>query len=148
MNENFNAWIETLRTTDLSQAHGTLSTGIVTDQGITLGYCCLGVACTMTTLGEPYLRSREMLPAPVAEWLGLGGYWKGDGTCSAPREDQWQAFLQNDSDGVDIYLDIPLEIFTPSGRHIPTSCAEFNDHGFTFSQIADIITYFGVKSIG
>lgn len=141
MNENFNAWVDTLRTTDLPQARNRLRNLVlnIIDKNDRYAYCCLGVACTMTDAGEEYLSGWTMLPAPVAEWLGLDEYWQGSTS--------WREFAASDNDGVDIWLDIPHETQQEASFGIPNSCAALNDRGFTFSQIADMITYFGVKEI-
>ena len=105
-------WVEALRSGKYEQTDGVLR-----DKEAT-GYCCLGVACEISEVGEwgielnttsdhdeaHYDGKFRLLPLSVAEWLGIAtdhGYYR---------------------DGLD-----------------PKSLTEINDRGFSFQKIADII---------
>jgi hypothetical protein len=92
MNENARKWIEALRSGKYAQTHGRL-------QRASGGYCCLGVACDISKLGEwvkvdnvskSYVNGDEsessVLPQAVAEWLGISssdGYFQVDDRLSS-----------------------------------------------------------------
>ena len=133
MNENFNTWIETLRTTDLPQGQKMLRTS----EG---EFCCLGIACTIAPDGNRWLDG-ELLPVPVAEWLGLRHLWHS--------EDYTWEMLRDDYSQFDLVVDYPLDVY-PVGdraRNMAHTVASYNDAGFTFPQIADMIEYFGISSL-
>lgn len=106
MNDNAKAWVAALRSGEYSQGKHALRT----DEG----FCCLGVACDISGLGEWNERlgfeweqdgegyeEQSLLPNHVMEWLGLTSH---DGTI-------------NDM----------------------TTLASKNDKGWTFAEIADVI---------
>lgn len=74
LNENAKAWVAALRSGEYQQTREVLFDGT--------GYCCLGVACELYGEAhgvgfEPYgdgwlfLGADDMLPEPVARWLGV-----------------------------------------------------------------------------
>ena len=73
--EHRKQWVQALRSDSYQQAQGKL-------RGAHDGFCCLGVACDISGLGEwddgGYLGERGSLPDQVMDWLGLedaaGGY--------------------------------------------------------------------------
>lgn len=100
--EHRRLWVEALRSGKYQQAKNRLR--------VANGFCCLGVACDISGLGEWsgsgfYLyEDDKLLPIEVRNWLGLsgcmGGYGQGDK----------RAYLSDQ-----------------------------NDEGMSFSEIADII---------
>lgn len=132
MNENFNAWLETLQTTDLPQAKDHLRDGSA--------YCCLGIACAISPDGiNAYDGLYDLLPPPVAEWLGLKDYF--------PHSDSftWEDAVTQES-GFDIQIAYPEHVY-PTRDSSFHSAAIYNDHGMSFAQIADMIKYFGVATL-
>lgn len=131
--ENFNAWLEELRTTDKKQGREILKDA----DG---GYCCLGIGCVLMGLEETVTEDGVkfdgvdlLAPPAFFEWLGVSWPGPNDGT---------QADLWPDWGEVGTLLD---REFDPI-EHI--SASNLNDGGFTFAQIADIFAYFGVQGQG
>lgn len=153
MSENFDKWIEVLRTTDLPQVTGSLRAQRYEDgRGPTdIGYCCLGVACTLLPEGGALLDNASTLgitlaPYPAVEWLGLSNM------VSDHRAETWE----NERAGFDFYLDLPDTYLDRPDDNMASdegypyediTAAGMNDEGFTFSQIADMFAYFGVKAV-
>lgn len=146
MNDNFNTWIETLRTTELPQVGDYLSNrvrGLEELKPVT-GFCCLGIACKIAPGGDKYIDSPgsySLLPPEVADWLGLRRYF--DGT-----DDEFARYMEEVGDGFDLELDIPSSVLVSLREPVSTTAASLNDRGFTFAQIADMLAYFGVKALG
>lgn len=117
MNENAKKWVEALRSGQYAQTTSTLRDG----SGDWVGYCCLGVACDLSGLGQwelirgawHYVIDKggtvtechdTALPESVRAWLGLvdcEGTFRRDG--------------------------------------VSFSLASRNDRGATFAALADII---------
>jgi hypothetical protein len=155
ISENFDAWLETLRTTDLPQAREYLANDVWDEnqEDVKIGYCCLGIACTMTDIGKKYVQQTgefPLMPPAVAEWLGLKQLWKDNAEGYYEDDDLERLWNAND-DGFDIKLDVPYDFSvkyrSPHNNSISSSVAALNDAGFSFRQIADMITYFGVKTL-
>jgi hypothetical protein len=99
MNENAKKWVEALRSGKYEQASNALRSGNA--------YCCLGVACEISGIGEwdsddrvsyaAYLEETGKLPARVMDWLGIrddvGGYNNGD-NCLTDDNDNGRSFTQ------------------------------------------------------
>lgn len=153
--DNIKTWTDALRTTELGQTTATLgSIGEDDKQKV----CCLGLGCLVA-------------PTIETEWVGGGGesgnflYVDGQNNLPPIEFHDWLgldiADLASD-DGNDVLLDWPMpEIgalisLCPentdrwrdrTGRAFRLySCAGLNDEvGLTFSQIADVIDYFGLR---
>ena len=110
--ENRHKWIAALRSGEYDQGRTVLRSGDA--------FCCLGVACDISSLGEwgrwkdgaPVYKTKKEthmreLPLAVQDWLGL-------------RTEKGQFVLGGDGEGT-------------------ISLANLNDTGFTFEQIADLI---------
>ena len=117
--ENRRKWVEALRSGKYKQTSGSLH-----DDN---GFCCLGVACEISGLGEwerdaifgnqtdyRYMGKTGSLPAPVAAWLGL--------TSKSPT---WDEGKWSESGNITDDMDDNLAVR--------------NDEGVTFAEIADII---------
>ena len=125
--EHRRLWVEALRSGEYAQYLGYLHTND--------GFCCLGVACDISGLGEWYKlwdqsyiirykispdnQSYTKLPIEVRNWLGL-----------------------NSVDGIFSFEGLHAD-FKPWIQHIhsdfPTSLSSLNDRGVTFDQIATLI---------
>lgn len=129
--ENVAKLITALRSGEYAQANGSLRKED--------NYCCLGVACDISGLGQwekkyvdwKYVIRDEngdevasdysTLPYPVAQWLGMAS----DGEFYLPNECIFD--IQWDTKEED-YDSTPLQ-----------GLADINDNGFTFAQIADVL---------
>lgn len=77
--EHRKIWVAALRSGKYQQAQGALRAGD--------GFCCLGVACDISGLGDwahrngrlAYLGNDKLLPLEVRDWLGLRGVMGGYG---------------------------------------------------------------------
>jgi hypothetical protein len=103
-------WVNALRSGKYEQCKGSLT--------IDGKYCCLGVACEISSLElDPYWRERGTLlseAAPVKEELGLRSH-------------------EGEFDGAGIGLESAI-------RRSPSKSLSFlNDAGWTFNQIANFI---------
>lgn len=131
--ENIQTWVDALRSGEYSQTTGTLRSSGYYDPKSGPAYCCLGVACDVSGLGEwstemdhdgEYLSNGGFLPSLVVNHFGL-----------------------DEIDGWD--PPVPLEVarrFAPEATKRATeswcgviSLSTLNDNGATFLQIADII---------
>ena len=130
LNENARAWVAALRSRHYSQNRGALK--VTGGSGRADGYCCLGVACEISGLGRwldegikqayrvrmsngEYASSVDVLPTPVADWLGI-----------ATLEGSPMAGALMNADGS---YDVPTW----------ASLAQANDAGVSFADIADLI---------
>lgn len=139
--ENFKRLLDELRSGERKQGANALRTVEVGVTGVeVVRDCCLGVACDISGLGrwEPveeslqraYVtregRSRDLLPRPVLDWLGL---------------DPEDAFAHPLIDDFNLKIP-PAPIPTVDDWEEPETvetAAEANDHGLTFEQIADLL---------
>lgn len=112
--ENMRKWVAALRSGNYKQGRGDLRKRPINESGFV--FCCLGVLCDISGLGEwdgtCYLVNGDPyegdLPVPVAEWLGL-----------VP--------VGSDKYGTDVELE-------------DSTAINLNDnYGYTFEQIADAI---------
>lgn len=132
--ENVAKLIAALRSGNYGQTKGKLSNSSGTE------YCCLGVACDISGLGrwdntysgryyviedengKKIDDSDNVLPEPVARWLGMAV----DGTVHLPVPDS--AFDIRYGTNEEEYMAGPN-----------TALTELNDEGMTFNQIADML---------
>ncbi len=145
MNENMKAWLRELRTTDKEQGKDALCNVVRSadpDTGrfdkFSYAFCCLGVGQAMLGTEPSVMVSHGMSLASreFVEWLGLEVPSGGES--------------RTEDVAYDLVVDWP-ESYSPS-RH-PTrklfstvTCSRLNDdYKLTFSQIADVIEYFGIK---
>lgn len=146
-------WADRLRDPELVQASGAL--GRVDYEG-NQSYCCLGVACEFLVpsvhkvvdngWSVEYDGESGLAPYTLLDWLFGEDFWDRpedveDGGCEFDIPIDWPEDLEvRDGAGSD------LTRRAKSDNDINTA-AGLNDSGeFTFSQIADIIDYFGVRN--
>lgn len=130
--ENFNAWIQELRTTTKKQGKHLLK--YVSVEGGETHYCCLGIGCELAGLEEEY-----------NSYSGTS-FFNGYPTLAPPAFLRWLGLLDKTEDEVDIYPDWPAGLSNEYGRYASDlSAAGMNDAGFTFAQIADVFAYFGIR---
>lgn len=139
MDREFKAkWVAALRSGEYGQSVGGLKQIISQnpDGSYKIGYCCLGVACDISGLGE---------------WVqGPNGTWTYSYSTGSSSWDSSEVVLP-DTVAVELGLDIVGEFeygFTVRNwdgddyvKH-EMWLTSLNDAGFTFGQIADIIDYF------
>jgi len=147
-NENFDRWVEVLATTDLPQVDSALARRI--DDGV-IGYCCLGVGCTLSPELEEYANPgtvHTLPPLAFYEWIGLS-------IERGPDEDV-EAYEDRLRDHTaDLVIDWPDgfrcqgDPYDERDGYVDDSmtAATLNDGGFSFAQIADCLRYFGVRGI-
>lgn len=142
-------WTTTLRSGRFQQTDGVLAK---VEEDATTYHCCLGVGCEIANVtkdvheyeyeddveegrmnAETHVYygkdpTEDLAPQEFVEWLGLT--------------------MPPGSPGVDLPIDIPIDHLGRRDREgvmsVSWSCAGLNDQGFTFTQIADIIDYFGL----
>lgn len=132
-------WVAALRSGEYKQANGVLRD----EWG---GFCCLGVLCDLAD--KEGLPLRVYPPEPDVDWSavragdvpepknGSAAAWIYDENEELPPESvvEW-AGLPTDNPTVDAPEDANAFI----GNNGKTTLADLNDHGFSFSAIADII---------
>lgn len=139
---NQRTWVSALRSGEYRQTEGALKRGT---GGMTY-HCCLGVAVdlcpqvqwdpdnpTRVVVPERACRGHHGLPPkPVFDWLD---------TKFVPH--------MSGEDGVGtIQLDIPSDWpFDKGYLRTKPDLYHYNDMGFTFSQIADLIEFFGLRPV-
>lgn len=147
--DRFNKWVHTLRTTDKPQAKGHLCV----EEGGVRSYCCLGIGAELAGVPETAVRH---LGAPGKEGKALV-YFGECGDLAPPGFLDWLDFDWSDpdtevevADGADIELDTGSLLMRPAtpgaaGAGVGHfTAAGLNDIGLTFSQIADMLDYFGI----
>lgn len=137
MNDNMEAWLNELRTTNEPQADGVLYDGS--------GYCCLGIGEKLRGHNLDDGAGHDILASPdFIHWLGLELDERGEDIISDQDYTPYS---------YDIFIDYPSKEFPMrlDNRIRPTlevSASTMNDTlDLTFAQIADMISYFGVKSV-
>lgn len=133
MNENAKKWVTALKSGDYKQTKGTLRDGE--------GFCCLGVACDLSGLGEwvqlpdddrnpddtrfAYViggyKHTDLLPEEVRLWLGLEGI-----SGEYEIDEGLDPLVEDEETG---------ELPEPTNREL----TDDNDEGATFAEIAKII---------
>ena len=113
MNDNAKLWLDTLRGDQYKQGR----TALVKMELNEIQHCCLGVACDL------YLKAGNSLeykpPTPKAP-----GYYEKERVLLPKAVQAW------------------LGLISPNGsfRKKPSSIAEMNDTGFSFKEIANIVS--------
>jgi hypothetical protein len=165
-NDHFDEWVDSLATTTLPQGTGRLVT-IGQETGKPIGYCCMGQACTLV----PHL-SLSINEEDTSDWdsptlegetvydeVGYYDQWAE----MAPPELLAHLGVEHDLEQSDIFVDLPDEyamsqgelnnVALHGGQPISTNehleprlgCSVLNDrYNLTFSQIADVLRYFGI----
>lgn len=151
--DNINTWIAELRTTTHGQAYGKLCLMHSTSDGAVKDFCCLGLGSTLVPGMEITWPSEEsqgiFQPYTYAPMFG-----KGRQSGLAPYEFiEWLGLdVMDPKQYLNTYIvrfDFPDNMRTRSGSHLRDMGAhQFNDAGFTFSQIADLIEHFGLQPVG
>jgi hypothetical protein len=162
-------WLGALRSGSFPQATGALSKIVAIDNDGThvYGYCCLGVGSKVAGVpailrefeedmdGEELVEQddpamefgaayqSELAPVEFVRWLGF------------------EVAEDSESSSFDLVLDMPEEYLAYQGprgtasnptayessRTESYTLSELNDEGFTFTQIADLIDYFGLAGL-
>jgi hypothetical protein len=154
---NLHLWTQELRTTTRQQVNGVLGkiVAVNPDGEPVVGNCCLGVGTELAgatpefpesfdddrdeyvPAGEGdygyYEGEHEFPPSAFFDWLGIDGYGQ-DLQIDWPIGDE--AYLRRDSD--DLVTISPQMQWTASGLN--------DEVKLTFSQIADVVDYFGVRN--
>ncbi len=163
-NAHFDQWVDSLATTTLPQAQSRLVT-INWESGKPEGYCCMGQACTLV----PGL-SLTVNEEDTSDWADADGStvydevgWYGQWSETAPPELLDHLGISHDASEHDIYVDLPEEYAMTQGKKVVNiqtgeatssgssserrlGCSVLNDtYDLTFSQIADVLRYFGIK---
>lgn len=165
LTDNQKAWVAELRSGNRTQTKQALK---IVDNGLE-SFCCLGVASELSGLCiqrvSPHADGQIQFAEVGTEGNGLGDWYP---SFPPPSVMYWLgAYAVEDyAESGDIHIDVPLEIASlpQQGLHEDArywddpnckeerplirecmSAAELNDLGFTFSQIADVIEYFGIK---
>jgi hypothetical protein len=104
------------------------------------GYCCLGVACDISGLGEWRVSRRSTNEKGIPRSLTFYKYSTLDGRneSNIVLPLRVQTTLGWATEGGDLDIERP-EGDSKSGQRDRMSLTELNDAGFTFSQIADVI---------
>lgn len=143
MNEqHVKEWIAALRDPDNKQITGTLARRLGHEDEV--GYCCLGLGCEVAgipvyidlpseiinsnnELVEVVKTADDLPPFAFHRWLGLDRL--------------------TDVGMGDVYVDWP-DLLDRGGEPLSNlTCAELNDTAhLTFSQIADVLEYFGISA--
>lgn len=137
--EHFDQWLHELRTTTSGQGQSQL----MWTQAGERYYCCLGLGCEVMGL-EPHVeldsefpsygarRAQLLAPVEFIVWLGLD-----------PNSPSFRDHERSQGE-FDVRVDYPEALCMQDDSN-PPSAAGMNDSGFTFSQIADVFEYFGIK---
>ena len=134
--ENVRKWVDALRSGEYAQTTGVLFRDSGDDEA---GYCCLGVACDLSGLGQWIEDEDDQNEYGYSTMTfvvdGVDGYIDQQGATVLPMAvaDGWLG-IPDTNPSVLVGL-----VQTPSG--LPESLASLNDAGLTFDQIADVITY-------
>lgn len=173
-NDNITTWCDALATTEERQVTGALAKVIDegSDSG-KVGFCCLGFG-TCEVMGHHITVSTGRLidhhhPEDVDEDTTL--YLDGVTETAPFVFRQWLGLIPEDADEYervltidgrenrwaeqkDVFIDWPTgedaypHAHAVQGHGVPvllhSSCADLNDEGFTFAQIADVVRYFGL----
>lgn len=149
MNENFQIWLDTLKTGQYQQATGALD---VVDDGGNHSFCCLGVACDLAVKDGvemeihtsddndvvSYDREQGVLPGKVKDWLGLDQ--------TNPRiVVQNPNFVSGDDRCAHVYSADGERSQLANPRYLINEyVTELNDeYGLTFEQIAQLVEFAG-----
>lgn len=137
--DNVRKWTTALRETNSPQTQGRLARDL---GGGEIGYCCLGLGCEVAGIpsrsqvfggDEPvihYAGSSDLAPRGFHDWLD-NGQTRGDVHLDWPHRHYEQRYDESATYG---------------NPWMGWTCAGLNDDcGLTFSQIADMIDYFGIK---
>lgn len=150
--DNLRRWTQELRTTDRAQTTGYLGKieDVKADGTLVIGNCCLGIGTELAGVKpdatyvnedgehhEPYagdiqdyLGNQEFPPEPFFDWLEVASDERGDLLIDWPR----------DANGEAVY-------WTDEHEPMLWSASNLNDDlHLTFSQIADVVDYFGVRN--
>lgn len=145
---HLNKWLHALRTTDKPQAQQQLA-GRVESHGGDLGYCCLGIGCVVMGLEPTYEKLNEYdfnyVEGEPDDFTRVT--FEGEPTIAPSTFGAWLGIEEYDEPGIDPELSIPWEYDRRTSKHREmVTCAGLNDDWrLTFSQIADMIAYFGLR---
>jgi hypothetical protein len=137
-------WIAALRSGDYQQGRATLAKAYAEGGKIVTKYCCLGVLCDVLTRNNfPGLRLTDD-PRPR---IGIPLKWSYDGVNDwvLPKDLNFALGLNESNPRIpliqEIWDDPRLDYVKSSSNEVPSSIdlASLNDHGFSFTEIADLI---------
>lgn len=152
---HFTEWVDALATTTLPQGIGRLVT-INEVTGVVEGYCCLGQGCTVMNEIPRRSRTTDEISREV-DWDPAGSFF-GWTELAPPEFHVWLGL--DEPDGEDNIAVAMPEEYGVQGRliteepikvaghqaSVTLTCAAMNDqYLLTFSQIADVLRYFGIK---
>jgi hypothetical protein len=158
--ENWQAWLDNLRSTDTPQVRERL-TGFVPAEGPRdevlpepppkderdnwrQGYCCLGLGAEQAEVDFDF--DAGLAPFGFIQWLGFEEDARA--LTDYPEESSW-----------DLVLDFDTDAYPQQGREdehsdevpeydsAPTAAWLNDEAGLTFAQIADMLDYFGVWGV-
>lgn len=150
MNENIQAWVDELKTTDKPQSRGVLHE---VEDGQTVGYCCLGIWCEMalnlgvemtvdsnpTTTTVSYDGATSILPTSAADALGADNSpWV---VIPNPNFDHTKSRGKSP-----VVLDGGLEVWREDNPKylVYEPLTDLNDlYKLTFAQIAQLVEFAG-----
>jgi hypothetical protein len=145
-------WIAALRSGDYQQGRATLAKAYAEEGKIVTKYCCLGVLCDVLTRNNfPGLRltddPRPRIGIPLKWSYGVND-WKESSVL--PKDLNFALGLNESNPRIpfnqEIWDDPRLDYVKSSdvpvkSYYVPSSIdlASLNDHGFSFTEIADLI---------
>lgn len=132
MNENATKWVAALRSGKFKQAKNVLRDKLYGEDSGYLAYCCLGVACELSGLGEWVDKSAYRDGTHVAMDAELNAAYPDD----APEFSREEEFA---SPEVQRWLGLKSQAGDLVLNSEETSLAQLNDKGVPFPEIADII---------
>lgn len=133
MNENLKAWIHELRTTDKYQGQEYLVSSGRSSNGDNPSFCCLGIGELLrgASFTEMLHSDAAYVTRDFVDWLGIA---------VEDEPDDWKSY------SYDLAIDWPRSIVHRDSS-VGATCVWLNDNAkLTFSQIADVIEYFGIRS--
>ena len=139
--EHRRLWVQALRSGEYEQCREQLHTET--------GYCCLGVACDISGLGEwgtPGRANVGKIESETLTWYILQDESEMSATTLPDSVMHWLGFSSNSGVFNSRIKQVPADalpeelndVLADSGK----SLAVLNDRGFTFHEIADIIEAF------
>lgn len=167
--EHIREWVAALRSDRFQQGTGALASFETKDEEKNPSYCCLGVACELAGVNKEAIHDETDYheDTEVSQYAESGRYYF-DGSHELPPVAfaEWLGFDVYDHDNPHMYAECDWQIDYPEYHHDnplgwtqgtvaedmrdkrtlrgQMTCANLNDGGFTFEQIADCIEYFGI----
>lgn len=138
---NLDKWVAALRSGEYTQGKFSLKSED--------GFCCLGVACDIyakeTGLGKWQESTEEYLGKYSLSYNFINKEDKMIGKFCIPKEVMSWLGFEPTPQKIDFKLKRNLKITTPEETVDSRSLAYLNDHGATFTEIADAIESYGLE---